>query len=73
MRPNVIAWVEVKCELKAKSNNSFAKLVQKMDEFLVEVCPVPGAINAMTSDLYTSCVHSNLPELLNIWEVSTHT
>ncbi len=72
MRPNVICWVEVKCDMKRISvaMNSRAKLATKtMDEFLIEFCPVPGAMSTMTCDLYTSSVHSNLPELLNIWEV----
>lgn len=71
MRPNVICWVEVKCDMKREVEmNSRAKLTTKnMDQFLIEICPVPGAISTMTCDLYTSSVQNNLPELLNIWEV----
>lgn len=63
MRPNTVATIEVRCDPKT----STVKMEQ--DEFLVEVARVPGATAAMTSDLYTSTVASNLPELLNIWEV----
>jgi len=62
MRPNVVTTVEVKCERRS----SHSRL--EMDEFLVEIAPVPGAIAGMTNDLYTTAMPSNFPELMAIWE-----
>ncbi|ODM95821.1 hypothetical protein Ocin01_10861 [Orchesella cincta] len=63
MKPNVSASIQVKCESEKVSLRRLG-----MDEFSVQVAPVPLASAVMTSDLYTSAVSPNLPELLNIWE-----
>ncbi|CAL8141661.1 unnamed protein product [Orchesella dallaii] len=63
MKPNVTASIQVKCECEKVSRRRLG-----MDEFSIQVATVPLAAAVMTSDLYTSAVSLNLPELLSIWE-----